>query len=197
MEMVKPAERRADARRNRDRVLQAAIRHFTDFGIGASLEDVARAAGVGVGTLYRHFPSREALIAEALGERREWLLLQSKASAEMADADAALAAWLAALQDYLRTFNGLPEPVLKSIEQQASPLALTCQDMLEITGEFLGRAQRDGHARAALRPRELFLAALGIAWAIDRAIACGGSADGLNELLAQGYRTGSSMRAGA
>ncbi len=56
---------RADARRNRDRILKAAMQHFASHGIGASLEEIAKAAGVGAGTLYRHFPSREALLAAA------------------------------------------------------------------------------------------------------------------------------------
>ena len=189
-----PPDLRADARRNRERILQAAVGQFTRRGIDASLEDVARAAGVGAGTLYRHFPSREALIAAALREGQEALLVQAQQARGLADADAALAAWLAALQGYLRTFHGLPSPVLAAIEQQDSPLALSCEAMAAMTGEFLDRAKREGHARASIGTADLFLATLGIAWAVDRAAACGTSTGRVNEILARGYLGGGEER---
>src|SRR5688572_15017033 len=65
---------RADAQRNRDEILRVAIEQFAVHGISASLEDIARVSGVGPGTLYRHFPTREALIAAVLEERRSELL---------------------------------------------------------------------------------------------------------------------------
>ncbi|BBK42954.1 TetR family transcriptional regulator [Allostella vacuolata] len=182
-----PPDLRADARRNRERILQAAVGQFTRHGIDASLEDVARAAGVGAGTLYRHFPSREALIAAALRQGQDRLLAEAARARALPDADAALAAWLASLQDYLRTFHGLPAPVLAAIEQQDSPLALSCEAMAAMTGEFLDRAKREGHARASVETADLFLATLGIAWAVDRAAACGTSTGRVNAILARGY----------
>jgi AcrR family transcriptional regulator len=178
---------RADARRNRDRVLQTAMRHFALHGIGASLEEIAREAGVGAGTLYRHFPSREALLAAALRDRQAELLVVSREACETTDADAALAKWLQALQDYLRTFNGLPAPVLAAVKEQASPLALSCDALVSITAEFLARAQRNGHARASVTANDLFLGAIGIAWVLNRADACGTSPDALNAIFAHGY----------
>lgn len=178
---------RADARRNRDRLLQTAMRHFELHGISASLEEIARDAGVGAGTLYRHFPSREALLAAALQERQAELLVISHEARNIADADAALAKWLQVLQDYLRTFNGLPEPVLAAVQQQASPLALSCETLVSITGEFLSRAQREGHARASVTANDLFLTAIGIAWVLNRAETCGSSPEGLRAIFAYGY----------
>src|SRR5690606_35014182 len=69
---------RADARRNRDRVLKIAMQHFASRGVNASLEEIAKAAGVGAGTLYRHFPSREALLAAALQDRQAELREQAR-----------------------------------------------------------------------------------------------------------------------
>lgn len=178
---------RADARRNRDSVLKTAMRHFSAHGVGASLEDIAREAGVGVGTLYRHFPSREALLAAALRDRQEDLLARVGETRRIACADAALGAWLAALQDYLRTFNGLPAPVLAAVKEQASPLALSCDTLVSITGEFLARAQQQGRARASVTANDLFLGALGIAWVLNRAETCGATPASLNEILAHGY----------
>jgi AcrR family transcriptional regulator len=69
MEDGRTSELRADARENRERILQTARRIFAERGLSASLEDIARQAGVGVGTLYRRFPSREELIGAAFAEK--------------------------------------------------------------------------------------------------------------------------------
>lgn len=180
---------RADAQRNRERILHAAMRHFTTHGIHASLDEIAREAGVGAGTLYRHFPSREALLAAALRDQQDALLAHGQEAREMADPDAALAAWLAALQDYLRTFNGLPAPVLAAVKEQGSPLCLSCEALGALTGEFLERAQQHGRARPTVNANELFLGALAIAWVLDRAEACGTTGQALERLLAHGYLT--------
>jgi AcrR family transcriptional regulator len=180
-------ELRADARRNREKVLHVAMRHFASQGISASLEEIAREAGVGAGTLYRHFPSREALLAAALRDRQAELLKQAHSARAIVNSGAALGGWLEALQDYLRTFNGLPAPVLAAVKERASPLALSCQTLVSITAEFLEQAQRDGHARRQVTANDLFLAAIGIAWVLNRAEACGTSPSALNEIFAQGY----------
>lgn len=181
---------RADARRNRDRILHTAMRHFSARGIDASLEEIAREAGVGAGTLYRHFPSREALLAAALRDQQEELLARAAAARNIPDADLALTAWLGALQDYLRTFNGLPSPVLAAVKEQGSPLCLSCDALALLTGEFLARAQQHGHARASVTANELFLGALGIAWVLDRAEACGTTRQALEKMFAHGYLAG-------
>ena len=180
---------RADARRNRDRVLKAATGHFASRGVNASLDEIARLAGVGAGTLYRHFPSREALLAAALQDRQADLRAQAQAAREIANADDALSAWLAALQDYLRTFNGLPEPVLSALKDRSSPLAPPCDALVQITREFLSRAQQHGRARASVTADELFLSTLGVAWVLGRTGTDAAAAQGLNRILADGYRT--------
>jgi AcrR family transcriptional regulator len=181
---------RADAQRNRDRILHVAMRRFSAHGIGASLEEIAREAGVGAGTLYRHFPSREVLLAAALQDQQEELLARARQAHEIADADAALGAWLGALQDYLRTFNGLPAPVLAAVKEQGSPLCLSCNSLVSLTAEFLARAQQDGHARASVTANELFLCALGVAWVLNRAETCGTTREGLEKVFAHGYLAG-------
>lgn len=182
-----PAGLRADARRNRDRVLQAAMRHFELHGISASLEEIARQAGVGAGTLYRHFPTREALLEAALGDRKSEVLDVACEARKIGDADAALAHWLEALQKYLRSFNGLSAPVLAAVKEQKSPLSLSCEMLVSITGEFLERAQKHGHARATVTASDLFMCAIGMAWVLNRAEACGTSTDALNAIVAHGY----------
>lgn len=181
---------RADARRNRARILETAMRHFSARGIDASLDEIAREAQVGAGTLYRHFPSREALLAAALADRQATLLARAQEARGIAEAGAALRAWLAALEDYLRSFNGLPAPVLDAVKEQGSPLCLSCTSLVALTGDFLTRAQQAGAARAGVTAQELFLGALALAWVLDRAEACGATRAGLERLLAHGYGTG-------
>jgi len=178
---------RADAQRNRDRILRVAMEHFASRGIDASLEDIAKAAEVGPGTLYRHFPSREALLAAALQDRQAELRARSEDAQRVANPDVALCQWLGVLQDYLRSFNGLPAPVLAAIKEQASPLAVSCQNLLAITGEFLARAQEQGHARPSVTANDLFLGALGMAWVSDRINAYGTTREALETLFAHGY----------
>lgn len=180
--------RRADARRNREAILNTAMRRFAAEGVGVSLEEIAREAGVGAGTLYRHFPSREALLAAALRDRQADLLALSRQAREVDDAGAALAGWLEALQDYLRTFNGLPAPLLAAVRERASPLALSCDALISITGEFLARAQAQGSARPCVTANDLFLSVLAMAWVLNRAGTCGATPSSLNEIVLRGYR---------
>lgn len=178
---------RADAQRNKDKILETAVRHFSQHGISTSLDDIARDAGVGPGTLYRHFPSREALLLGALEEPQQRLMDISSMATQLSDPDAALKIWMSALQDYLRTFEGLPEPVLVAVEGNGSPLTLTCNAMVEITDRFLAKAQEGGTARLTVNARELFLCALGTAWVSDLAERGGIMPSALNDILIGGY----------
>ena len=180
---------RADARRNRERILNAAARHFAAQGIDTSLEEIAKAAGVGSGTLYRHFPSRDLLLAALLRDSQEKLLAQAEAARKIDHPGTALQVWLKALQSHLRTFSGLPAPLLAAIKEQASPLATSCQDLLSITEELLVQAQEEGQAKASVAASTLFLGALASAWAADHAEALGTTEEALDALLAQGYLT--------
>jgi len=76
---------RADARRNRERILAAARLAFEEGGVHAQMEDVARRAGVGVGTLYRHFPTKEALVGELVGEKFRLLLEGARDALDIED----------------------------------------------------------------------------------------------------------------
>lgn len=187
---------RADARRNRDSILRTAARHFARDGVNASLDEIARAAGVGPGTLYRHFPSREALLAATLRERQSELLARADAARALPCGDQALAAWLSALQDYLCTYDGLPAPLLAAIQASESVLALSCETLLELTGRFLEQAQRQGRVRRHISARDLFLGALGIAWAMNREGVDPAQRNALQALLANGYRQPDNAAAG-
>ncbi|MEV4777601.1 TetR/AcrR family transcriptional regulator [Burkholderia sp. LMU1-1-1.1] len=183
-------EMRADARRNRDSILKAAERRFAAHGVNTSLDEIARDAGVGPGTLYRHFPTREHLLCEVLHGRQEVLLCRRDEASAMPCAQNALCAWMIALRDYFSSFNGLPKPLIEAIEAQASPLAVTCRALVVITGEFLARAQAEGAARESVSAPALFLSAVGSAFIQDEAGKYGTTPERIAEILAFGYLTG-------
>lgn len=94
---------RADSLRNRDLLLSAAKTAFTEAGAEAPLEDIARRAGVGIGTLYRHFPTREALVAAVYARELEQLDAAADSLLAQRPAGEALEAWLDLLIDYMAT----------------------------------------------------------------------------------------------
>jgi len=102
---------RADAQRNRQRLLEVALDAFAKQGIDASLEAIARTAGVGIGTLYRHFPSREALALAAYQHDVERLCEAADELIETLAPDAALREWLARFSDYIITKRGMSDVI--------------------------------------------------------------------------------------
>lgn len=181
---------RADVVRNRAKILDAAQRHFLAHGVATSLDAVARDAGVGPATLYRHFPSREALLADLLELRRAELIERQRRIDTLADAGDALREWLRALEDYFSLYNGLPEPLLAATREQAgdNPLTQSCEDLITITGKYLKAAQRDGHARGGVQDLDLFLAANSVAWIRGTGAADEASLARLRTILETGYR---------
>lgn len=175
---------RRDARRNREHILAVAREVFSEVGLDASLDAIAKRAGVGAGTLYRHFPDREALVAGVL-EGAQPDLVQAHAAIIGADVDSgtALQDWLDAVVDWMRAYDGLSDPLRAAWSENTSPLAPTCEDVIGMTEVHLGAAQRDGHARPGIRGRDLYLFALGAAWAAQAPSADGGTERALRELL--------------
>jgi AcrR family transcriptional regulator len=112
---------RADAERNRVRLLETAKAAFAEKGSGASLDEIARIAGVGAGTLYRHFPTRDALVAAVYRNETEQLVAAASHLAEMHPPVAALREWLLLFVDYMATKHGMSE-VLNSIVGGTSDL---------------------------------------------------------------------------
>ena len=182
---------RADAQRNRDHILGIAEQYFAEHGVAGSLDAIAKRAGVGAGTLYRHFPNREALLAALLTARDDVLVARREALRDgSANASDALAGWLDAVTDWAGAFDGLPEPLRAATTTDASPLSMTCQGFITTTEEFLRAAQRAGSARSDVRARDLFLAALATSWVRGAAMADDTTATGLAALTRSGWATG-------
>lgn len=137
----KPRKPRADSLRNRDLLLTAAKAAFTGLGAEVPLEKVARRAGVGIGTLYRHFPTREALIAAVYA--REIGQLAASADALLAEraAGEALDAWLNLLIDYMAT-KRVVAPALRADPGEGSKLYASSGATILPTLERLTEAAR-------------------------------------------------------
>jgi AcrR family transcriptional regulator len=133
--------KRADARRNYDKVLAAAREAFGETGASTSLEEIARRAGVGIGTLYRHFPNRQALLEAAYVDEVK-NLCRSAADLEGLEPWDALVAWLHRFVGYLATKHALAAELLEYVDRDA-PLFHSCRAALFTAGEpLLERAQQ-------------------------------------------------------
>lgn len=160
-----PEATRADARRNRDLLLAAAREAFAESGTEASLRDVARRAGVGIGTLYRHFPSREAMLEALTGEDFDRLAARGRELAAQGEPYGALLTWLRELGSVQRSMKGLPESVLAATRDHSSQLHVSCEGMQKAGAALLARAQAAGAVRADLSALELLALMAGVAWA--------------------------------
>jgi AcrR family transcriptional regulator len=153
---------RADAQRNRERILKVAKLAFTRNGADVSLDDVAKQSGVGPGTLYRHFPTREALLEEVYRSEVERLAAaQQDFSRTMAPVEA-MRAWMLLFVDYIAT-KQLIAPALNTLIGGPSKL-FECSGTL-ITGaihSLVNRAIESGDIRSDLDPLDLLRALVGV-----------------------------------
>jgi AcrR family transcriptional regulator len=160
---------RADAQRNRELLVAAAREAFAARGTDASLRDVARSAGVGIGTLYRHFPTRGALL-EALVESN-FEELRARAD-ELLDSPRppqdALGEWLTELAAGARTYAGLPQSIMAALADENSQLHASCAAMRAACARLLGRAQKAGTVRSGVTAGEVIALAVGLAWAAQQ-----------------------------
>jgi AcrR family transcriptional regulator len=156
---------RADAERNRQRLIETARATFNSQGTSVSLDEIARSAGVGIGTLYRHFPTRDLLIAEVY--RNEAAKL-SDAAAQLAEDMPpleALRAWLLLFVDYLATKLILVEALKAMVEGDASRLKASSGEQLTAAITLLfARAIESGDIAAdGIDPIDLLRAISGVA----------------------------------
>ncbi|WP_036319475.1 TetR/AcrR family transcriptional regulator [Microbispora sp. ATCC PTA-5024] len=156
---------RADARRNYDMLLGVARQAFAEQGTDASLRDVARRAGVGIGTLYRHFPTREALLEALLRSGFDGLRAKADDLLESPSPKNALAEWLLAFALGSGTYRGLPESVMGALADDTSRLHSSCEAMRHAGGRLLARAQETGAVRDDLTTGEMLSLAAGVSWA--------------------------------
>ena len=164
-----PRPMRADARRNYEAIVRVAGEAFAEHGTAASLDDIANRAGVGPGTLYRHFPNRDCLLEAALVDSRHELLALGERLLDADDADDALDEWMFALARHAGAWDGLADSIAQSLNKEKSPLGASCGAVITSTRKLLERATALGSVTADASARELFIMAGSLAWAADRA----------------------------
>jgi AcrR family transcriptional regulator len=179
---------RADARRNAETLLAAARAAFAEHGAAASLDDIARRAGLGIGTLYRHFPTRQALLEEVFRDRLDTLRARAEELLDATSPSAALLAWLRTLVEHATTYRGLAASVMISMLDERTELFASCQAMRAAGLALLTRAQQAGEVRPDVGPSELLLLVYGVAWATEQVPGGAGQTDRLLALLMDGLR---------
>ncbi|MCU1646829.1 MAG: hypothetical protein JWN03_7104 [Nocardia sp.] len=159
---------RADARRNRERVLAAAQEAFAAEGISVPLDEIARRAGVGAGTVYRHFPTKEALFEAAMVDRVERMTSRARAALNADDAGAAFF-------DFLQRMiagGGVKRDLVDALgPQRANAYEGPARELQTVIGELLFRAQEAGAVRTDIGLNDLMTILKGffVAVHIDKA----------------------------
>ena len=154
---------RADAQRNRDHLLAVAKAVFTRAGTEINLDDVAKEAGLGVGTLYRHFPTRDALVEAVYRAEIEGLAAAAKRLSLAHTPLEALRAWMRLFVDYIGTKN-LIAPTLNAMVGGPSQLYATSRELVTTAIDSLvRRAVESGDIRPDLEPLDLLRALAGVA----------------------------------
>jgi len=154
---------RADAQRNRDRILEVAKQEFTRVGANASLEDIAKKAGVGPGTLYRHFPTREDLLVAVYRSEMEKLAAAERTLTDSKSPVEALRAWLLLFVDAVETKH-IIAPVLNTLVGDPKKVFETSYAQIhEALRALVKRAIKSGDIRKDLDPIDLLRAIVGVA----------------------------------
>ena len=151
---------RADARRNREAVIAAAKELFADQGLDAQMPDVAKAARVGVGTVYRHFPTKDMLIAALVAERFERLAQKASEGLEMADAWNGLCDFIRFSAQIQADDRGLCE--VMGSRPEVMDAAARAAGLPELCDQLVKRAQRSGELRRDLVWEDVPMIACGL-----------------------------------
>lgn len=157
---------RADARRNRDRLLQVAREAFAAEGLSVSLDEIARLAGVGPGTLYRHFPTKEALFEAVVHERLRPLLDEARTLRHADDPGAALFTIIDRLVSDAASKADLIDAIARAGVEIRPTVAATTADLRSEMGYLLTRAQEAGAVRRDIGTAELMAALSGVLLAL-------------------------------
>ncbi|MFF9351340.1 TetR/AcrR family transcriptional regulator [Streptomyces sp. NPDC014734] len=159
---------RADARRNYERLLGEARAAFAEHGTDASLEDIARRAGVGIGTLYRHFPSRHALMNAVFQEALTALIDRSHELAAAEQPCRGLVEWLGAIITHAGEYRGLAQALMSTSRDETSALSPCNVPLREAGAVLLARAQESGAVRAGVSIDDLLQLTNAIALASEQ-----------------------------
>jgi AcrR family transcriptional regulator len=158
---------RADARRNRDRLIEAAAPAFAEHGTKASLEDIARRAGVGIGTLYRHFPTREHLVEVVYGREVEQLIEAADDLQKREAPDVALEQWMLRFVGYIAAKRGMAESLKTLYASNSALFAKASGAVPQTLQRLVGVAAEAGLIRKDIQSADLLQALSGLYSAPD------------------------------
>ena len=184
-----PRRPRADALRNAARVLESARTVFAEHGSEASLEEIARRAGVGIGTLYRHFPTRDALVEAVFRDTLDAATSRGEQLLASDDPAGALATWLREQMRQSSACRGLAaEAMIMMLDDQGCGASNACDALHGIGDKLLRRAQQSGGVRADTEIDDLLRLVNAIGLATEDAPDREGQSDRLFDLMMQGLR---------
>jgi AcrR family transcriptional regulator len=156
---------RADAQRNRDGLLEAAVRAFSHDGPDVTLEAIAKDAGVGIGTLYRHFPTRESLVEAAYRNELERLCDSVPGLLRAGPPDAATRAWMDLFVDYMTTKRGMAEALRAVIASGGNPYAQSRDRLVAAITTLLDASAAAGALRSDIAPSDVLTTLSGVSLA--------------------------------
>src|SRR6201989_1773174 len=161
--------RRADARRSRAKLLEAAPAAFAEYGADAPLEDIARRAGVGIGTLYRHFPTRTDLQAAVFRSQVIAVCGEGDALLQKASPEHAFVGWLRALACSLVTKRGLSHALIEPIVLESELISSCWVRMRQTTERLLANAQEAGVIRTDVDATDVMRLVHGVTVSTEKA----------------------------
>lgn len=159
---------RADALRNRDRLLEAARTVFSAGGPDASLEAVAREAGVGIGTLYRHFPTREALFEAVYRHEVQQLADLAEQLKKEKRPIEALRRWMHSVVKFVATKKGMSTALALAIAKDSDLVSSSSERLTQAIGLLLEQAIAAGEVRSDVSPEDLLRAVVGMCYVHDQ-----------------------------
>jgi AcrR family transcriptional regulator len=163
-----PAGMRADARRSRAKLLQAATEVFAEHGAEAPLEEIARRAGVGIGTLYRHFPTRLDLQSTVFLSQVKGVCAQADDLLLSSPPEQAFAAWVRLLTGYMITKRGLSKALVDSLGRESELISSCSLAMRETVERLLKHAQEENVVRPDVTALDVLRLVHGIGVATER-----------------------------
>ena len=159
---------RADARKNYSQLLAVARDVVTEHGAGASMRDIARRAGVGLATLFRHFPTREALFEALLRTNLDALTQRAGELQASHPPDEALLTWFREGVAFVQSYRGVVALFAAAHANPESALYASCAAMHSAGARLLQRAQAEGTARTDMDGEDLFALMSAIGWLVDQ-----------------------------
>lgn len=164
VETALPRKPRADGQRNRERLLEAAKAAFADVGPDVGLDEIARRAGVGIGTLYRHFPARDAIIQAVYQREVEQLAAAATRLSESHPSGDALSQWMRLFVDYIATKKVMIAALAAVVEGAPAFQVTATGPITEAVELLVRRAVASGDIRPDTEPEDVLRAVIGFAY---------------------------------